>query len=159
MGQITSFPTLDALAYIRTIVQNDSYLSGLFSYTNAVNKQTEYRIFNDPVDNRAIRGESFSAWWQGEAPYDFERRKQIPLFYLDVAAQNLDLVTAVNNSWKYMRSIIETLNLDPNLNKNVQSHWSGNIYPVDELRPNNQIWTYILRCEYHIEPKKPTLYS
>ena len=157
MGELTRFPVLDAIQEIRTVIQNDDYLGGLFSFTNAVTNSTEYRIYSEPVDNKAIKGQSCSAWFQGEARYVESSRKQIPRFYIDIAAQNLDLTTAVNNSWKYMRCVIETLNLNANLDKSCEDHWAGDIYPVEERK--TQLWTYILRCDYYIAPHKPTLYT
>ena len=90
-------------------------------------------------------------------PYSDEFERQIPLFYLDIAAQNLSMTTATSNAWKYMRSIIETLRLDSNLNGNVELHWSGSIDPVDAWK--NQIWTFILRCEYKVIPHSQLLYT
>lgn len=157
MGELTSFPVLDAIEQIRVIIEGDSYLGDLFSFTNGLTKASESRVYDEPIDNRAIKGESCSVWWQGEAPYNPQQEKQVPVFYIDIASQNVKMTTAVSNAWKYMRSVIETLNLDPNLNGNCQSHWSGDIYPVDVWQ--NQIWTFILRCRYVIVPQKPTLYS
>lgn len=157
MGQLTSFPVLGAIERIRTIIEEDAYLGGLFSFTNGLTKVSVSRVYDEPIDNRAIKGESCSVWFQGEAPYNPQQEKQVPIIYIDIAAQNVKMITAVNNAWKYMRSVIETLNLDANLDGNCQNHYSGDIYPVDVWQ--NQIWTFILRCRYEIVPQKPTLYS
>lgn len=157
MGQLTKFPTLDAIQKIRDIVLGDTYLKSLYVWTNDLDSSTNYRIYKEPVDNKAIKGNSFSAWWQGEAPYNPQWKKQAPVFYLDIATQNEDMMTAVDNAWKYMRSTIETLRLDANLDGNVEKHWSTDIYPVDIYK--HQIWTYILRCDYTIIPHKPMLYN
>lgn len=156
MALLTDFPVLDAWDFIVNKAKTDTDLKAFFSYTDKDGSE-RLRVYDEPVDNRVIKGKSFSCWFQGEAPYNPQMRKNIPLFYLDFAVQEATLRTVVRESWKLYRQVIEKLNLDSNLGGSVELHRPGNLYPVDIFK--TQLWTFIFRSEYHIVPHKPTIYE
>ena len=154
MTLLTTHPVLDSRTAINYYIENDTDLGAEFSYTDSRTKETAYRIYSTPLSSNVIKGTSFSTYFMGEAPYNPEYQKRIPILYSDIAVQHAVLETAIDTAWLLATSVEETLRDYPSLHLNNRAtcghHRITDIIPVET--DGGSLWTFILTITHEVFP-------
>lgn len=159
MTLLTTHPVLDSRTAINYYVQNDSALAAEFSFTNANTKATEYRIYTNPLNFEAIKGNSFATYFLGEAPFNQDLGVRIPKLYSEIIYQGsiVELSALIDRCWLTTQTIIELLRSYPSLHYNNRATCGLDyITDIEPIAPPEKLasgsWVYGLTFTHEIFP-------